>query len=142
MSNLHAFAYSLVTPLLAAGALSACAQEKLSSPPRSFDEFEATTYHEPWAGGLYIIDGDTPVVEKKRLRERWEARFSGGRALTVHHPAGLDAKWNETQKRNLTYCIDDAFGAHKAEVIAAMAEATDGGWETFADVNFVYVPAQ
>jgi len=141
MSKHHSFASPLFLGLVAGGALSACAHDQLSHDA-SFDEFEASTYREPWAGGVYIVDGDTPVVDKKALRELWQQRFAGGQALIVHRDGGLDAKWNETQKRQLTYCIADAFGAHKNDVIAAMAAATDAGWETFADIDFVYVPAQ
>jgi len=133
---------SIVLGFAVAGStLCACAHDDELSQVPSFDEFEAATFREPWEGGLYIVDGDTPVVDRKALRELWQNRFAGGQALIAHRPGGLDAKWNDTDKRQLTYCIDEAFGPRKAEVIAAMAAATDTGWETFADIDFVYVPA-
>jgi hypothetical protein len=127
--------------MTAAMALCACAGDKLSDPS-SFEDFEAATYHEPWSGGVYIVDGDTAVVDAKALRELWENRFAPGQGLIVHLDGGLDAKWNATQQHHLTYCVDDAFGARMAEVIAAIAAATDAGWETFADVDFIYTPAE
>jgi serine protease len=112
-----------------------------STDPPTFEEFEASTYKEPWLGGVYVLDGDTPVLDRKALREVWSARY-GGSALIVHHPGGVDARWNEATKRALTYCISDAFGARKADVIAAMRAAAEEGWERFADVDLIHVTAQ
>jgi serine protease len=130
--------FAPIVPILL---LSACATADLSETPPSFDEFEAATYREPWERGVYIINGDTPIVDRKALREAYESLY-GGQALIVHRAAGLDARWNETVKKNLTYCVSDAFGARKPEVIAAMRAATDQGWETFADVDFIHVTAE
>ena len=123
--------------------IAACAAaEPTPEPPPTFEEFEAATYREPWQGGAYIINGDTPVPDGKALREVWEELYPPPGALIVHHPDGLDARWNEQTKRALTYCVSDAFGARKAEVVAAMAAATEDGWERFADVDFVHLPAE
>jgi hypothetical protein len=123
--------------------LSACAigepNVDTTAPP-TFEEFEAATYKEPWEGGVYIVNGDTPVLDRKALRELWEDLY--GAALIVHHPGGVDARWNESTKRALTYCISDAFGARKADVIAAMRAATDDGWERFADVDLIHVATE
>jgi serine protease len=140
MSKQRSFAYPF-THLIAASALCACAPDALSEVP-SFEDFEAATYREPWPGGVYIVDGDTPVVDRKALRELWQHRFAGGQALVVHRDGGLDAKWNETQKRELFYCVDDAFGARKPEVMAALAAAIDDGWETFANIDFIHRPEE
>ena len=127
--------------LFAPFVLSACATAELSDPAPTFEEFEAATYHEPWEGGVYIINGDTPIVDAKALREVWEELYAG-QSLIVHREGGLDARWNQTDKRNLTYCVSDEFGARKAEVIAAMRAATDEGWERFADIDFIHVTAE
>jgi serine protease len=129
--------------LLAPVVLTACATAYPDDSPPSFDEFEASTYREPWENGVYIINGDTPIVDRKALREAWLGLYgNSGQALIVHRAGGLDARWNETDKRNLTYCVSNGFGARKAEVIAAMRAATEEGWERFADVNFVHVESE
>src|SRR5688572_15337129 len=97
---LRARAAALVAPVV----LTACATADLSELPPTFEEFEAATYREPWENGVYIINGDTPVVDRKALRETWES-LHGGQALIVHRDGGLDARWNETDKKNLTYCV-------------------------------------
>jgi hypothetical protein len=105
----------------------------------SFDAFEATVFREPDTG-VYIVNGDTPVDDVKKLREFYE-RFVQQGALIVDNEGGQDSKWSNEEKRKLTYCVSDAFGARKAQVLRAMAVATEG-WSAIADVNFVYVPSQ
>src|SRR5690606_27408994 len=83
---------------------------------------------------------DTPVSGDAELYEIWEATQQG--ALAVYNRNGTDIKWDATQRKNLTYCVSNSFGANKQLVIDAMKTASDNGWEKFADVNFVYVPAQ
>jgi hypothetical protein len=105
----------------------------------SFEAFRARTYREP-ATGLYVLDWDTAVSGDEALRQIWEATQQG--ALAVMTQNGVDVTWNATQRKNLTYCISDSFGADKQTVIEAMHTASDNGWEKMADVNFIYVPAQ
>ena len=103
----------------------------------SFDAWKALQYREP--SGLYIVDGDTPIRED-RLFELWSAWQAD--QLAVYRVNGADVVWNATQKRNLTYCISNGFGANKAKVVTALREATDNGWDMFADVDFKYLPEQ
>ncbi len=107
----------------------------------SFEEFRTLAYHEPWQDGVYIINGDTPVLDDKALYEAWEAIY-GGAELIVNTSGGVPTKWTDVQKLNLTYCISDSFNANKATIVEAFRQATDLGWETMGNVNFVYVPAQ
>jgi len=108
----------------------------------SFEQFQELTYHEPFENGVYIINGDTPVTDDKALEEAWHAIY-GSAELIVNTSNGADTVWNATQKLNLTYCVSNNFGAtNKAKVIEALRQATDLGWETRGNVNFVYVPAQ
>ena len=107
----------------------------------TFEEFKASTYREPWEGGHYIVNGDTPIADEKKLLEFWEAQVQN--ALIVNRNGAADDKWSDAQKLNLTYCISTNFSAaNRTKIIAAFAAATDQGWETRANVNFVYVPAQ
>ncbi len=105
----------------------------------SFEEFKAKTYREADTG-LYILDWDTPVSGDEELYRIWEAQQQG--ALAVYTANGQDVKWDATQRKNLTYCVSNSFGTNKQTVVDAMKAAAENGWEKFADVNFIYVPAQ
>lgn len=115
--------------------------ENLSSTDEgpTFEEFRAQTYREPWEGGHYIVDGDRAIADDKSLYEFWEGLQQGG--LIINKNGAADDKWNDTQKLNLTYCVSNAFGTRKQTIIAALDAAT-GGWESRANVNFVYVAAE
>lgn len=110
-----------------------------STAGESFEQFEARTVREPGTGA-YVVDMDTVIHSKQALRQFF-GQFESG-ALAIYTKAGADVKWSAAQVRNLTYCVSDAFGANKAKVVNAIKAASDLGWEKFADVNFIYVPAQ
>ena len=112
-----------------------------TGPDMSFDDFEAATYHEPWDDGVYIVNGDTPVEDEKMLREIYDDLYGQGE-LAVGSSGGVDIKWSSAQQRNLTYCVSDTFGSRKAQVIEALEVATEGGWETVANVDFIHVASQ
>ena len=132
----------LLTGTLAMAAMVGCVepQPNLSSTAGlSFEEFKARTYREPGTN-LFVLDWDTPVSGDDALYDVWEAQQQG--ALAVYTANGQDVKWDATQRKNLTYCVSNTFGTNKQTVVDAMKTASDGGWEKFADVNFIYVPAQ
>jgi uncharacterized protein (TIGR03382 family) len=104
----------------------------------AFEDWKALQYREP--SGLYIVDGDTPVSGEARLFELWSAWQSG--QLAVYRVNGADVVWSATQKHDLTYCVSNNFGGNKARVVQALRDATDAGWDMFADVDFRYVPEQ
>jgi hypothetical protein len=109
----------------------------------TFEEFEALTYREPWEGGAYIVDGDTPIIDRKHLYEFWYQLYQpdGPSALIVNRVGGVDDRWSDTQKLNLTYCVSNNFGTYKSAVVSALATAT-ANWEARANVNYTYVSAQ
>ncbi len=107
----------------------------------TFEEFKAASYLEPWEGGMYIVNGDI-AINVKQLEEFYNELYAPDGALIVHTSGGQDAKWNSTQKRNLTYCVSNSFGSRKAALVQAMEVATEGGWEQIADVDFVYDSSQ
>src|SRR3990167_8122391 len=78
-------------------------EPEMSTPTPSFAEFREQTYREPWPGGGYIVDGDTPIIDDKALEEFWSEVFGTGE-LIVNTSGGVDTKWTDTQKLNLTYC--------------------------------------
>jgi serine protease len=125
------------------------AARRAAARDMTFEEFEATVYKEPFEGGKYIVNGDTPIVDRKHLEEFFEQQVQreptppGGTTveLIVHQVGGRDAAWNSTQRRNLTYCVSTAFGARHGRVVADMA-AAGAAWEAVADVDFIHVPSQ
>ena len=110
-----------------------------STEGETFVEFRAQTYREPWEGGHYIVDGDTPIADEKTLYEFWEDQVQGG--LIINKIGQQDDRWNDTQKLDLTYCISNNFGANKATIVTAFNAAT-AGWTSRANVKFVYASAQ
>jgi serine protease len=112
----------------------------------TFDDFEATVYREPFEGGKYIVNGDTPIANKKLLREFYEKNVKTSPqdvtlALAINQIGGLDDKWNQDQKRKLSYCVSNAFGSRHNDVVNQMASAT-GAWEKVAAVHYIYDSTQ
>ncbi len=105
----------------------------------SWEEFLEVIYQEPDTG-IYIVDGDTPILTLPELQRFYEENVRDG-ALIVHQANGADAVWSATQKLNLTYCVSTNFGSRYDEVVQAMASAT-GAWEAAANVNFVHSSSQ
>lgn len=106
----------------------------------SFEEFEQSVYREPWDGGVYIVNGDTPIATVEELREFYGELYVGGE-LIVHRAGKGDAKWDDTQKNDLRYCIGSSFGSLKASVVKSMNNAT-GAWESAANVDFIHATDQ
>ncbi len=107
----------------------------------TWEEFQAKTYLEPWADGVYIVNGDESIADAKMLREFYDSLYGDSGALIVHQAGGVDAKWTAVQVQQLSYCISDNFGANKNAMIAAMDRAT-GDWEATADIDFIYDASQ
>ena len=112
----------------------------------TFEQFEAATYKEPFPGGKYIVNGDTPIVDSKRLREFFEKQVQQEPApvagsLIVNQVGGLDTIWNSTEKYTLTYCVSTEFGPHHDQVVTDIAAATQA-WEQVADIRYTHVEAQ
>ena len=111
----------------------------------TFEEFKATVFKEPFEGGKYIVNGDTPLATELDLLRFYNETIAGVplavSELTVHNVDGVDIIWNGTNARQLTYCVSDTFGGRKATVVADMASAA-GAWEAVADVDFIHVPAE
>jgi hypothetical protein len=116
----------------------------------SFQQFEAAVYKEPFEGGKYIVNGDTPIADRKHLQEFFENQVQrepptptqgGTTRLIVHQVGGVDAAWDSVQKQTLTYCVSTAFGPRYNQVVTEMAAATEA-WEQIANVNFVHLTNQ
>ncbi|HET9451039.1 MAG TPA: matrixin family metalloprotease, partial [Aggregicoccus sp.] len=105
----------------------------------TFEQFKAQTYQEP-ESGVYIVDGDTMLEDEKELEGFFETYVKQGQ-LIVHTVNGVDAKWSDTQKLNLTYCVSTTFGTNHTAAVNAMASAA-AAWKAAANISFVYVSAQ
>lgn len=115
---------------------------------KTFEEFERSVYREPWPGGKYIVDGDTPIADRKHLQEFFETRIktqAGRRGpvanLVVNQEGGQDTVWNSTQKKQLTYCVSTSFGSRHMKMVADMA-AAGSAWEQISDVKYLHVASQ
>lgn len=119
-----------------------------TSSPISFEEFEARSTRIFEGQKIYIVEGDL-AVSHDQLRDYYrrhvlaesELYATDDSALAVNLAGGGDDIWNLTQRFNLTYCVSNDFGALKARAVSEMASAS-GKWESVADVNYTYVPAQ
>jgi hypothetical protein len=99
----------------------------------TFEEWVKTVYHD---GTVYIVNGDTPVETKRELYEFFINHVQEG-ALIVHQAGGVDAKWSDAQKVNISYCVSTKFNGNYQAVVKAMTDAA-GAWEAAANVNFVH----
>jgi len=111
---------------------------------KSFEEFEAKVYREPFEGGKYIVNGDTPVLNKKKLKDFFETQIQAEpipRGLIVNQESGQDTIWNSLEKLRLTYCVSKTFGGRYDQVVTDMKAAGDA-WEAVADVDMIHVPEQ
>lgn len=110
----------------------------------TFEEFKARAFHEPFAGGKFIVNGDTPIANEKELKEFYDDKIKASpnqASFIMNQVSGMDDRWNQQQKKSLSYCVSDTFGSHKAAVIQAMAEAT-AEWEKWAAIHYIHDATQ
>ncbi len=106
----------------------------------TFEQFKLQTARDEQGG--YMVNGDESIENEDELFSFWSALYQSDNALTIIAEDGIVQKVSDVKKRNLTYCVDNVFGANKAQVIEALRQASDLGWEKYGDINFTYVPAQ
>ena len=82
--------------LLAAASAVSCTSEPERTPESvqqygvTFEEWKATVYQEQETG-VWIVNGDTPIVHERALREFFMNHVQPG-ALVVHQAGGVDAR--------------------------------------------------
>ena len=137
----------LVVPLLIGAAITpsmgclvgdSISDETFDTVGITFEEFKAQTHQEPQSG-IYIVDGDTPLDNERELLDFYVQHVQQG-ALAVLTSNGVDVKWSDTQKLNITYCVSTSFSGNYTTVVTAMHNAA-AAWEAAANVNFVYASA-
>jgi serralysin len=133
--------------------LAACEGDPLQQPTQqqTWEEFRAQVYQEPDTG-IFIVNGDEPVLNEARLREFYE-RMSGKavlaneqdglgntrQPLTLLDIPGWANRWSIPAARNLTYCISStSFGGHYASVVSAMNAAANDWKNTGANLQFAH----
>jgi hypothetical protein len=127
--------------VLLLAALAACVEQPdlATTAGMTWEEYLAAVPREPVTGG-YVIDWDIAVHSEDEVFAAWAGEQAN--ALIIAEEGGADVRWTDAQKRNLTYCVSDAFGARKTQVLAAITAATTNGWEKAANLKFVYKPDQ
>ncbi len=122
-------------------------EARLEDAQLSYEDFKAKVYKEPFEGGKYFVNGDTPIRNEKLLKEFYlkyvknkyvpEESFAPTEFI-VHQVGGLDAVWSSSDKRSLTYCVSNTFGSRYSRVVVDM-ERTTSAWEAVADIDFIHV---
>ncbi|MEN8174155.1 MAG: matrixin family metalloprotease [Pseudomonadota bacterium] len=117
-------------------------QDRQRFTGQTYEQFLEKVYKEPFEGGKYIVNGDTPILNEKLLREFFETSVAKQpealpTELIVHRAGGTDAAWDRAAKTNLTYCVSRAFGTRYDQVVADL-EAAAGAWEAVANVDFIH----
>ncbi len=118
---------------------------------KTFEEFEKQVFKEEGPSGKYIVNGDTPIGNRKQLQEFFEKikdcpepKLTGNGLpgeLAVGNVNGVDIVWNSLDKKALSYCVSSQFGSKQDQVVKAMQAATSA-WELISDVKFVHVASQ
>jgi hypothetical protein len=102
----------------------------------TFEQFQGLVAYEP-DSDIYIVNGDEPVYGMKNLQDFYERNVRDGQ-LIVNRVGGVDDKWTDAQKVNITYCVSSSsFGSRYSTVVSAMAAAA-AEWEKVGNVNFVH----
>lgn len=109
----------------------------------SFDDFKATVYREPFEGGKFIVNGDTPIANEKLLLEFYEKNVKPPQPtrLIIDQASGMDNKWNPEQQKRISYCVSTTFAGRHDNVVREMDSATRA-WEEVAAIDFVYDGSQ
>ncbi|MEX2490205.1 MAG: matrixin family metalloprotease [Nitrospirales bacterium] len=110
---------------------------------KTFEEFKTQTFKEPFEGGKYIVNGDTPIMDEKHLKEFFD-RIQGRampHMLTINTVNGQDTAWNSVEKRQLTYCVSTTFGQNYDAMVADINAAADA-WESVAAVDYIHVSGE
>jgi len=118
------------------------AKARQGAADKGFAAFKASVFKEPFSGGVYIVNGDTPIGNdndlldfyRKEIVHEWKTTDYGVE-LIADAPNGKIAGWDSASKRNLTYCVSKSFGNRYQAVVDAMAAATKA-WEGASDVTY------
>lgn len=117
------------------------------SSEADFTSFADKVHFEPAAPGqasFFIFDEDLVASDRENLKKMWtdaQPKRGNDNDLTVGHYSTGDVILPRDVASNITYCVSNAFGAMKPQIVQAMEYATNA-WMNAADVRFRYVPAE
>jgi FG-GAP-like repeat/Dual-action HEIGH metallo-peptidase len=118
---------------------------RLAAAAKTFEEFKASVFREPFEGGKFIVNGDTPIATEEGLLEFYNKSIlmtpPPTTELAVNTVNGKDTIWANNVKNNLTYCVSNTFGANFNTVVTAMAAASNA-WGSVANVTLVHAAAE
>jgi hypothetical protein len=86
--------------------------------------------------GVYIVNGDTPVVDLNDLESILNEYFNDKLIVNTLASGVLDV-WDKKQRFELSYCVSDTFKDNKEAIVKAMKTAT-ADWMKVANVKFIY----
>lgn len=144
MIRTHALALAL-----SALATAACTTGSDTEAPLGYDEFKARyigTTTDPDGAVHMLYDWDQPLASEdqvERLYDAYVAAKTGGETMSEAtantNVYGQAVRWTAATAQNLTYCVSNAFGARKTDVVNAMAAAT-AAWNSATNgrVRYVY----
>ncbi|MCI9888584.1 peptidase M16 [Micrococcales bacterium 31B] len=121
----------------------------------TWDEFKASVITD--GTGTYVVDGDHPIFGDEALRHWYEAAVGGATGgslkddhdhggetdLIINHDmSGNPTYWNRATVGNLTYCVSNAFGSAKQDIIDALERGSHPWEDASSAIDFRYVPSQ
>lgn len=123
----------------------AAERARTEAATKTFEEFKASVFKEPFEGGKYIVNGDTPIATDEELLEFYQHSILRSVAptteLAVNSVGGQDTIWPAATKNNLTYCVSSTFGGNFNTVVTAMNDAA-AAWSAAANVKMVHIAAE
>lgn len=94
-------------------------------------------YKESFHDGVYVIDGDIPVLSLEAMLDFVKKPRSNELIINTLANNVYD-KWSEVQRFELTYCISNSFEENKDKVVQAI-EISTRDWMEAANVRFIYL---
>src|SRR5262245_38999066 len=129
---MHKIGYALMVMIGISGAGCMLGEESTEAP-LGYEAFKAKYIREVPETAGFVYDDDQLLSSEDQIQQLYAAYRSsklGGETLsesvvnlTLY---GADV-WPVASRQNLSYCVSNAFGARKAQVVQAMAAAT-GAW--------------
>ena len=139
--QIYKCSFSVINKIFALIVFSTLCFHSAYAEPPTFEEFKETLSQDQF--GSYILEGDIPVNDEETLYQYYQ-RFILNvitAELIIHTENGVDAKWDDQQKLNLTYCVSTSFGTDYLSIIETMHQATSD-WEKHAQIDFIHLQEQ